>query len=725
EAKGLTSKTRKFVVAWDDTDSVDSFCGLGNSIPDTTPGSSNLNEAQTFGAMFAAVEPQCWTADVAAHEMMHTLGAVQTTAPNATPNGHCTDESDLMCYVDGAGVVMRQICPPSQESLLDCNNDDYFHVNPPAGNYLKNNWNTATSGFLDATGSVGPPIVPTDLELEAGGGSVTASWDPPAYNGGSALLAYSVATSTGRTMLVPASSTSAVIEGLADGVEVSLTVTAINKMGSGSGITAGPVVPSPLVSTIVTTADSDSIIDIARGPDGSIYASMLDRIVNITSTGVITDVVAGLGGGENTLALNTAAYPGAIAIAPNGDLFYFDTWSSTIRRLSGGRVNTVAGNGSTSTSGDGGSALNAGVWADAIAVASNSTTVFFVDANDAVVRRFTVGSTINKVAGTLGVSGFSGDGAAATSARFDTPMDLTIDASGNVYVADTHNSRIRRFMPGGNISTVAGDGSSAVWSGDTWTATATGIGYPAAIDWSADKGLLIETTGQIRRLEGSKLFVVAGDIFTATSDADGLPAMNIDFAWNDHVTQVLWHNKTLFLVSKSWTSDTTRLRKAGPWNSATPPTTPSAPIVAPIATAGKLSAKLTWVPAANGASTVTQYQIKTSPGGSWTTVNGDGTSTVLTGLTAGTSYTFTVRAVNAVGTGAESAPSNAVVPTAAPAFDPFSSWAALVDRQFVDVINRPPTSSERSTWVNQLTQSQKTAGDLVASLRTSSDNTVA
>jgi hypothetical protein len=164
EAQNLTSRNRKYLVAWDDSDTTDSFCGLGQSMPDDTAGPTNRNETQTLGPMIAALQPTCWTGAVAAHEIMHTLGAVQKGAPHASAYGHCTDESDLLCYVDGPGTVTRQVCPSSQESLYDCNDDDYFNVNPPTGNYLKTHWNPATSGWLDPN----PPPLP--------GYSPFASW---------------------------------------------------------------------------------------------------------------------------------------------------------------------------------------------------------------------------------------------------------------------------------------------------------------------------------------------------------------------------------------------------------------------------------------------------------------------------------------------------------------------------------------------------------------------
>jgi hypothetical protein len=160
EAQNLTSRSRKYLVAWDDSDATDSFCGLGMSMPDATAGPTNRNETQPIGPMIAAMQPSCWTGPVAAHEIMHTLGAVQAGAPHATRYGHCTDESDLLCYVDGPGTTTTKVCAASQESLYDCRNDDYFHTNPPTGNYLRTNWNPATSGWLDPNPPPQPGYAP-------------------------------------------------------------------------------------------------------------------------------------------------------------------------------------------------------------------------------------------------------------------------------------------------------------------------------------------------------------------------------------------------------------------------------------------------------------------------------------------------------------------------------------------------------------------------------------
>jgi hypothetical protein len=96
---------------------------------------------------------------------MHNLGGVQPDAPHATPNFHCRDEADEMCYDDdGSGpVVMQSVCSGRDGRLFDCNHDDYFLAGaPPTGSWLSTHWNTYNSRFL-LRGPLGGTTTPTNL----------------------------------------------------------------------------------------------------------------------------------------------------------------------------------------------------------------------------------------------------------------------------------------------------------------------------------------------------------------------------------------------------------------------------------------------------------------------------------------------------------------------------------------------------------------------------------
>jgi hypothetical protein len=183
QAAGLTDPARKYLAFTDAA----VLCGVGTLYEDPSV-SNNMNDGRA--ASYARVDAPCWSAaghSVAAHELTHNLGSVLSGAPHATAAGHCTDEADLMCYVDGAGVTMRDVCSSSQEQLLDCNHDDYFNTDPQPGNFLYDHWNTARSSFLDADAVGGsgegsgtaPPPAGTDPA-----GTDVATWSVPTVTSG-------------------------------------------------------------------------------------------------------------------------------------------------------------------------------------------------------------------------------------------------------------------------------------------------------------------------------------------------------------------------------------------------------------------------------------------------------------------------------------------------------------------------------------------------------------
>jgi len=167
KAKGYNRADRKYLI-WADANVL---CGVGSVYSDSRPGLNNLNNG--YAAMFARVDAACW-GYAEGHELMHNLGSVQASAPHATSNGHCWDESDDMCYDDdgNGGATMQTICAGRNGAFFDCNHDDYFYAgSPPVSNWLATHWNTFNSAWLlnGPLPTVAPP--PTD----SGGGTSTST----------------------------------------------------------------------------------------------------------------------------------------------------------------------------------------------------------------------------------------------------------------------------------------------------------------------------------------------------------------------------------------------------------------------------------------------------------------------------------------------------------------------------------------------------------------------
>lgn len=135
--------------------------GRGQYFNDDTPDADNVNNDPGAVAAVATPsgEPNQWTTVqlplMMLHEMTHTMGAVQGSAPHSTSAGHCTDGFDVMCYDDGSpegSGYSDSVCTVTGlagiASPYDCNKDDYFNPSPAPGSYLATHWNVFNSKYL-------------------------------------------------------------------------------------------------------------------------------------------------------------------------------------------------------------------------------------------------------------------------------------------------------------------------------------------------------------------------------------------------------------------------------------------------------------------------------------------------------------------------------------------------------------------------------------------------
>lgn len=171
---GYDRSDRKYLVFADHDGET---CGRATSTQDDRPGAHNV--ANELG--YARVDARCWTVgddgfgSIAAHELTHSMGAVQDSAPNSTGDAHCDDEWDLMCATSAASDTTVRCSDDDaattgeqdrENFLLDCGGDDYFNAGDPDG-YLVEHWNVASSIFL-SRGETEQAMGPTSPSLFAG-----------------------------------------------------------------------------------------------------------------------------------------------------------------------------------------------------------------------------------------------------------------------------------------------------------------------------------------------------------------------------------------------------------------------------------------------------------------------------------------------------------------------------------------------------------------------------
>ncbi len=289
-----------------------------------------------------------------------------------------------------------------------------------------------------------------------------------------------------------------------------------------------------------TSAELSNPTSIATDSSGNLFLTddMHNAVREVNATTNQIETIAGNGAGfysgDGEAAANAELYdPMAVAIDPAGNVVVADSNNDAIRlvNLATGGISTVAGNGSWGYGGDNAAATSAtlndpmGVTVDA------SGNIFIADTGNNVIRKVAPDGTITTIAGDFALgSGYSGDGFAATSARLNAPMGLALDESGNLFIADTGNNVVRMInLSTGTITTVAGDFTlGSGFSGDGYVAIDAQLNAPNGIATDAAGDLFIADTGNsvVRKVSSDgSITTVAGNYTLGPGDGgDGYAA---------------------------------------------------------------------------------------------------------------------------------------------------------------------------------------------------------
>ena len=297
--------------------------------------------------------------------------------------------------------------------------------------------------------------------------------------------------------------------------------------GNGTGGFSGDGGPA-------TAAELASPSAIGIDASGNVYFADYSnqRIRMINSSGVIS-TFAGNGfsgysgdGGQATAAELNSAF-GVCFDAATGNVYIADGSNNCVRMVNtSGIISTIAGNGTSAFSGDGGPATAAEMSFPEFVVTDNSGNLYIADNGNGSIRMVNSSGIISTIIGN-GTQGYSGDGGQATAAQLNSPGGMSIDGSGNIFVADESNNRIRMVNSSGIINTVAGIGTFG-YSGDGGQATAAELNVPYDVSVDAYGDLyvadlsnsvirMIDATGVISTFAGTGTAGFSGDGGAATA----------------------------------------------------------------------------------------------------------------------------------------------------------------------------------------------------------------
>jgi sugar lactone lactonase YvrE len=280
-----------------------------------------------------------------------------------------------------------------------------------------------------------------------------------------------------------------------------------------------------------TAAELNATAGLAVDGYGNIYIADVvnDRIRKVNTSGIISTVAGngqqGFSGDSGPATAAELYHPQGVTADASGNIYIADERNHRIRKVNtSGIISTIAGNGTGSYSGDGGQATNAELYNPEGILVDASGNIYIGDVDNERVRKVNTSGIITTVAGN-GVQSYFGDGGPATAAELFFPTGLAMDASGILYIADNGNYRVRTVNTSGIINTFAGNGVGS-YSGDGGPATAAELFSPTgvALDVHGNVSIVDYNDNHVRIVNSSGIINTLAGNGIAGYSGDGGPA---------------------------------------------------------------------------------------------------------------------------------------------------------------------------------------------------------
>ncbi len=508
-----------------------------------------------------------------------TVDAIRAcdTYTGADCNGTTGTSATLVVQENGNGTVS------SSPSGINCGNacQASFSVGTnvaltaaPNSGYKFNGWGGVCSGnsttcqvVMDADKAVSASFVQSSVQtftvtpVANAGGSITPSTPQQVTQGATTSFAvepnggYQIASVAGcggslngnvyTTGTISANCT--VTASFKQSTAQTFTVTPV----AGAGGTLNPSTPQQVAQgatvSFTITPDSGYFISVVSGCNGTLsgnnYATgaivadctvsaIFSKSASDASGNITTIIGNGQAGysGDGARAINAELDgPEGLAIDSAGNLFIADTGNDRIRKVTlDGIISTVAGNGTYGYSGDGDTAIRAELNGPTDVAVDSIGDLYIADSLNSRVRKVTPNGIISTVAGGgVGIPGDNGDGGQAISAYLNLPRGVAVDTYGNLYIADTGESLIREVNSNGVIQTIAGTGDFKC-CGDGGLATNAALNFPSdiAIDASGVIYIADEANERIRKITSDGIITTVAGNGIAGYAGDGELATN-------------------------------------------------------------------------------------------------------------------------------------------------------------------------------------------------------